>query len=143
MNLSEVYFTLKNKGARLNLVLGDCCNSEVNASPVTANNFLTFQVDNSSDITKLKNLFLNSQGIILSSAAQKGEVSWVTPQGGLYSISFLQALREEISYLSSSTGNWDNILSKTITLARSKSTPTFCSNCTLQNGIKYVSVAGQ
>jgi len=143
MNLSEVYFILKNKGARLNLVLGDCCNSEVNASPVTANNFLTFQVDNNSDITKLKNLFLNSHGIILSSAAQKGEVSWVTPQGGLYSISFLQALREEISYLSSGTGNWDNILSKTITLARSKSTPTFCSNCTLQNGIKYVSVDGQ
>jgi hypothetical protein len=142
MNLSEVYSVLKSKGARLNIILGDCCNSEVNASSVTANNFLTFQVDNNSDINKLKNLFLKSNGIILSSAAQKGEVSWNTAQGGLYSISFLQALREEISYLSNDVCNWDNILTKTITLARSKSTPTFCSNCTLQNGIKNISVAG-
>ena len=143
MNLADVYSVLKSKGARLNIILGDCCNSEVNASSVTANNYLTFQVDNNSDISKLKNLFLKTTGIILSSAAQKGEVSWNTAQGGLYSISFLQALREEISYLSNEACNWDNILTKTITLARSKSTPTFCSNCTLQNGIKYVSVANQ
>ena len=142
MNLSEVYNSLKSKGARLNIILGDCCNSEINASSVTANNYLTFQVDNNSDISKLKNLFLNTKGIILSSAAQKGEVSWNTPQGGLYSISFLQALKEETSYLSSNTCSWDNILTKTITLARNKSTPTFCSNCTLQNGIKYVSLGG-
>ncbi len=143
MNLSEVYSVLKSKGARLNIILGDCCNSEVDVSSVTANNFLTFQVDNNSDITKLRNLFLKSNGIILSSAAQKGEVSWSTAQGGLYSISFLQALREEISYLSNDACNWDNILTKTITLARSKSTPNFCSNCTLQHGIKYISVANQ
>lgn len=140
MNLSEVYSTLKDKGARLNIILGDCCNSEVDVSPVTNTNFLSFQVDNNSDISKLKNLFLKSNGIILSSAAQKGEVSWVTAQGGLYSISFLQALREEVSYLSDDTCNWDNIISKTITLARSKSTPAYCSNCTTQNGIKYVQV---
>jgi len=83
---------------------------------------------------------LGTNGIILSSAAQKGEVSWNTSQGGLYSISFLQSVREHISYLSSETCTWDNILTKTITLARSKSTPTYCSNCTLQNGIKYISV---
>jgi len=140
MNLADVYNTLKNKGARLNIILGDCCNSEINASSVTANNFLTFQVDNNSDISKLKKLFLGTNGTVLSSAAQKGEVSWNTPQGGLYSISFLQAVREQISYLSNEVCNWDNILTKTITLARSKSTPTFCSNCTLQNGIKYISV---
>jgi len=141
MNLVDVYNSLKNKGARLNIILGDCCNSELDVSPVTTTNYLNFQVDNNSDINKLKALFLKSNGIILSSAAQKGEVSWVTAQGGLYSISFLQALREEVSYLSSENCNWDNILSKTITLARSKSTPTFCSNCTTQNGIKYVSVS--
>jgi hypothetical protein len=141
MNLSEVYSILKSKKARLNIILGDCCNSAVNISSVTANNYLTFQVDNNSDITKLKSLFMNSNGIILSAAAQKGEVSWNSPQGGLYSISFLQALREEISYLHNGNPSWDNILSKTITLARTKSTPTYCSNCTLQNGIKYLSLA--
>jgi hypothetical protein len=142
MNLSEVYSTLKTKGARLNIILGDCCNSEVDVSSVTTSNYLTFQVDNNSDISKLKKLFMNTNGIILSSAAQKGEVSWNTPQGGLYSMSFLQALREEISYLSNDPCSWNDIISKTINLARNKSTPTYCSNCTLQDGIKYVSVVG-
>ncbi len=142
MNLAEVYSTLKSKGARLNIILGDCCNSEIDASSVTTSNYLTFQVDNNSDVSKLKKLFMDSNGIILSSAAQKGEVSWNTPQGGLYSMSFLQALRENISYLSNDPCSWDNIISKTINLARNKSTPTYCSNCTLQDGIKYVSVAG-
>ncbi|MBK5269595.1 MAG: caspase family protein [Bacteroidia bacterium] len=140
MNLAEVYSLLKSKGARLNIILGDCCNSEVNAAPVTTSNYLNFQFDNNSDISKLKDLFLKSNGIILSSAAQKGEVSWVTSQGGLYSMSFLQALREDVSYLSTEECKWDNIITKTIKLARSKSTPTFCSNCSTQNGIKYVSV---
>ena len=142
MNLSEVYSLLKNKGARLNLILADCCNSEINMSPVTNSNYLTFQFDNNSDVSKLRKLFMNSNGILLSSAAQKGEVSWTTSQGGLYSMSFLQALREGISYLSNDPCSWNNIISKTITLARSKSTPTFCSNCTLQDGIKYVSITG-
>jgi len=142
MNLSEVYSLLKGKGARLNLILADCCNSEVNMSPVTNSNYLTFQFDNNSDVSKLRKLFMNSNGILLSSAAQKGEVSWTTSQGGLYSMSFLQALSEGISYLSNDPCSWNNIISKTITLARNKSTPTFCSNCTLQDGIKYVSITG-
>lgn len=142
MNLSEVYSALKNKGARLNLILADCCNSEVNASPVTNSNYLTFQFDNNSDVAKLRKLFMNSNGILLSSAAQKGEVSWTTSQGGLYMMSFLQALREGISYLSNDPCSWNNIISNTINLARNKSTPTFCSNCSLQDGIKYVSITG-
>jgi len=142
MNLSEVYSTLKDKGARLNLILADCCNSEINTSPVTNSNYLTFQFDNNSDVSKLRRLFMDSNGILLSSAAQKGEVSWTTSQGGLYCMSFLQALREGISYLSNDPCSWNNIISKTISLARNKSTPTFCSNCTLQDGIKYVSITG-
>ena len=140
MDLSDVYNMINKKGARLNIILGDCCNSEINQSPVTGNNYLTFQVDNNSDISRLRRLFMNSKGTILSAAARKGEVSWASMQGGLYSMSFLQSLREEISYLNNGVSSWDNILTKTISLARIKSTSQFCSNCTLQNGIKYVSV---
>jgi len=142
MNLQDVYAAVKNKGARLSIILADCCNSEVDVSSVTTTNYLTLQLDNNSDVSKLKKLFMSANGTILSSAAQKGEVSWTTPQGGLYCMSFLQALREGISYLSDYPCNWNNIISKTITLARNKSTPAYCPNCTLQDGIKYISVAG-
>ena len=82
MNLSEVYSTLKNKRARLNTYLADCCNSEDQCLTVTNSNYLTFQFDNNSDVSKLRKLFMNSNGILLSSAAQQGEVSWTTSQGG-------------------------------------------------------------
>jgi len=38
---------------------------------------------------------------------------------------FFTALREGISYLSNDPCSWNNIISKTINLARSKSTPPF------------------
>ena len=140
MNLLEVYNILNSKNSRLNIILGDCCNSEIHTAPVTLNNYLAFQVDNNSDKTKLRKLFLNAKGTVLSAAARKGEVSWSSPQGGLYSISFLQSLREEISYLNNAVPSWENIISKTIIQARVKSTGDYCPNCSLQNGIENIRV---
>jgi hypothetical protein len=140
MNLSEVHSILKSKKARLNIVLGDLCNSLVPETPVTLNPYLTFQMDNNSDISRLKRLFLNSSGMILSAAAQKYEFSYCSPSGGVYTISFLQALRDEISYSNKGVSNWDNLLLKTISLSRTKTTPTMCPTCKIQNGIKNVSV---
>jgi len=140
INLSEVNNIIAAKGARLNIVLGDCCNNEINQSPVTGSNYMSFQTDNNSDLSRLRKLFMNSKGTILSASAQKGEFSWNSLQGGLYSISFLQSLREEISYLNIGSASWDNVLTKTINLAYIKSTREYCFNCSLQNGIKYISI---
>jgi hypothetical protein len=140
MNLKEVKDILDRKGARLNVVLGDCCNDEVNTSAVTGNNYWSFQVDNTSDVSKLRNLFVNSRGSIISAAAKPGEVSWASTQGGLYSISFVQAFHQEISYFATGYCNWETILSKTVQYAWNKSLPQNCGNCSPQNGIHEVSV---
>lgn len=141
INLKEIKDILDGKGARLNIVLGDCCNSEISSSAITGNNYWSYQVDNNSDISKLRTLFINTRGSIISAAARPGEVSYASPQGGLYSISFMQALQQEISYFETSPCKWDDILSKTVQLALDKSLPQNCGNCSTQNGINEVSVS--
>jgi hypothetical protein len=136
VSLSEMYNKVIAKGARLNIVLADCCNNDVGMSQVTSNNFLVMQGNNNYDMQKLKDLFMNSKGNLLSCAASPGEFSWVSSvNGGFFTSSFLQALREEISYLKNDTADWTDITTNTINGARAKTKS--CSNCTAQNGKYY------
>jgi hypothetical protein len=140
MSLSYVYNTIKAKGARLNLVLADCCNNKIGISQITGNSFLNLQADNKPDISKLKRLFMNAKGSIISAAAKAGEYSWANPLGGFFTISFIQALKEKIGYMNNGSYSWNDILSYATQLARDKSSPGLCSNCTIQNGISSITV---
>jgi len=140
LSLSEVYNKLKAKGARLNLVLGDCCNNTVGLNQVTATSFLNSQTDNKPDISKLKKLFMNARGNLISAAARAGEYSWANPFGGFYTLSFIQAMKDKISYMNNNAYSWSDVVSYAAKLARDKSSPTLCSNCTIQSGVSYVAV---
>lgn len=141
LGLSEVYNTLKSKGARLSLILADCCNNKVGISQTTTFSFLNSQADNKPDVNKLKKLFMTSRGTLISAAARSGEYSWANPFGGFYTLSFLQAMKEKISYLNNGTYSWNDIITYTTKLAKDKSSPALCSNCTLQTGVSYVNVS--
>ena len=141
IGLQEVKDILDRKKARLNIVLGDCCNNEAGITTVTSNNFWQKQVSDNSDISKLRTLFMDTKGSIISAAAKPGEVSYAAPEGGLYSMSFVQALEQEISYFSKGATKWDNIFSNTIKFALDKSAPRNCGpTCTPQNGINEIRV---
>ncbi len=138
INLEEVYNTVKSKGARLNLFFADCCNSDVGISQVTAASFMNMQSNNNYDTQKLRKLFLLSRGNLISTAASPGEVSWANnANGGFYTVSLLQSLRDEISYLRNDDADWNGLVENTIKGARYKSSKSVCSNCTQQNGIYY------
>jgi hypothetical protein len=141
MSLSYVYNTIKAKGARLNLVLADCCNNKIGISQITGNSFLNLQADNKPDLTKLKRLFVNAKGSLISAAAKAGEYSWANPLGGFFTISFIQALKEKIGFLNNGSYSWNDIITYTTQLARDKSSPGLCSNCTIQNGVYTISVS--
>lgn len=140
LGLSDVYNILKNKSSRLNLILADCCNNNIGLNQMTATSFLNSQADNKPDIAKLKNLFISAKGNVISAAARSGEYSWANPFGGFYTLSFIQALKEKISYLNSNNYSWSDIINYTLKLAKDKSSPNLCSNCTIQTGVYYVSV---
>ena len=140
INLGTIYTSVVGKGARLNIILGDCCNSDVGISKVTANNFLNPQADNKPDVTKLKRLFISAKGNILSAAAKPGEVSWANDFGGFFTVSFLQAMKEQISFLNYSSPDWQQLINYTIQLARDKTSQNQCVECSTQDGILYTSI---
>ncbi len=141
LSLSEVYNTLKSKGARLNIILGDCCNNNIGLNQMTTTSFLNTQSNNKPDITKLKKLFMNARGNLIAAAAKQGEYSWANPFGGFYTLSFIQAMKESISYMNNGTAAWTDVINVATKLAKDKSSPNLCSNCTLQTGVSYVSVS--
>jgi hypothetical protein len=138
INLEEVYNSISAKGARLNLFLADCCNSDVGISQMTPASFMAMQANNNYDLPKLRKLFLESKGNLIATSASPGEVSWANnANGGFFTVSFLQSLRDEISYLRNDDADWEGLIENTIKGARYKSSKTVCSNCTQQNGIYY------
>jgi len=63
--LSNIYEDIVAKGARLNIVLSDCCNSEVTEEqPMIWSNSLFSRANNNFDLEKLKRLFIKLLGIL-------------------------------------------------------------------------------
>ncbi|MBN8641240.1 MAG: caspase family protein [Flavobacteriales bacterium] len=132
--LEEVYDSIVSKGGRLNIVLGDCCNSSIGISQSTADNYLYMQSNASAKYNKLYDLFINRQGSLLVSASDVGEVSWTNSHyGGFFTSSFLQALSEEISYMKETESSWINIINNTKSFALNKASG--CSVCKPQHAI--------
>jgi hypothetical protein len=143
LDLDFVFKTIKGKGGRLNIVLGDCCNSSIDiTSPITGSEFLAMQANNNYNSDKLRDLFMNYKGSLMATSASPGEVSWANnANGGFFTVSFLQSLREEISYMRDDTADWRDLITNTVNGAKRKSSKGVCSNCTTQNGIYHYDVA--
>ena len=139
MTLSEVSDIIASKGARLNISLADCCNSDIGVNSRSAEKFLASRSDPNYDEKKLAKLFLNSRGSIKSCAASPGEVSWCNESdGGFFMFSFYQAFHEEVGYLSDDP-KWEDIIDNTKKYAAYKTT-SGCNGCSVQNAVKNVSV---
>lgn len=138
---SDVYKAISEKGARLNIVLSDCCNNTVNANrPVVNTNSLYSRSNNSFDKNKLRKLFLRSKGDLVATAASPGQFSWCGANGGFFLMSFIESLRDGVSVLSKDQPSWDDIVKDAIANAAKKSSST--AGTAPQNGIKYVQVKG-
>ena len=133
MNLKQVFDAIVKKGARLNLVLGDCCNSDIGFSRSVGSSFMNSRSSVDPDLNKLKQLFLMSEGDIIAAGASKGEYSWCTMNnGGFFTCSFIGALREEISkFKQDDKPDWGDVMSGTVNGTLKKSE--LCSDCNPQN----------
>jgi len=140
INLKQVFDALVKKNARLNIVLGDCCNSDIGFSRSVGSSFMNSRSSVEPDLNKLKELFLATDGDIIAAGASKGEYSWCTMNnGGFFLSSFIGALREEISKLKQDDEpDWGDVLSGTVSGTLKKSQ--LCSSCNPQNVVfdKYL-----
>lgn len=136
LGLYDAYKMITNKGARLNVVIGDLCNTDIGLSYPTNYASNSLQSSFYPDMNKLRKLFLHARGNIISAAAKKNEVSWVNSyDGGLYTSSFFESFHQEVSNTSGS-GDWANLIDATINKALYKSTS--CKSS--QHGIRIINV---
>ncbi|PIY12767.1 MAG: hypothetical protein COZ18_01260 [Flexibacter sp. CG_4_10_14_3_um_filter_32_15] len=140
ISVSSVYNLLDKKGARLNIVITDCCNSDIGINKMTETSFLAGRSYQTPHIEKLQKLFLATKGNIIVTSSQAGQVSWSNSvNGGFFTLSFLQAFHEEISYLKTQEPSWNTILKKSQTNTLNK-TGSGCRNCTTQNPVYYTKI---
>lgn len=141
LSVSSVYNLLDKKGARLNIVITDCCNSDIGINKMTETSFLAGRSYQTPHIEKLQKLFLATKGNLIVTSSSAGQVSWSNSvNGGFFTLSFLQAFHEEISYLKTQEPSWDNILKKSHANTVQK-TGSGCRNCTIQNPVYYTKIS--
>lgn len=135
--LTDVYNEICSKNARLNIVLSDCCNSNLGVRRPLQGNTLFSRGNNNFSRVRLQELFFNAKGSILSTAASPGEYSWCDDAGGMFTLSFIQSLRREISVLNQEPVDWQHVVNNTLRTALQRSS----NSAEAQNGLKYVKVA--
>ncbi len=127
------------KGARLTLLLADCCNSDVGRNQYTSTTFMASRSYQGAEISKLKKLFLEARGKLIMSGSAPGEYAWCNVNGGFFTLSFMQALKEEIGYMRGENPNWYNIVKNTQNNTKYKINS--CATCKPQNPIAEVKIS--
>lgn len=139
LGLMEAFNIIRKKGARLNITLADCCNNDIGINRRTETPINSLATKGLYDAKKLEQLFLKSKGNIISCAASPDQYSWVNSRkGGFYTVSFLEALREETNSKNKLVPNWKNIMNNTIEGANRKTAK--CRECTKQTAKFYSNV---
>jgi len=120
--MADVFDDIQNKGARLNIVMSDCCNTPIGEeAPISTGTTLYSRATSNFSLDRLRDLFLNTRGSILSTASSPGEPSVCDQSGGFYTIGFIRSLRKEISSTSSEPVSWLNVMDNTIEAAKKRS----------------------
>ncbi len=135
--MTDIYKAITDKGARLNIILSDCCNTKVGyEAPAVSINTLFSRASHSLDTDKLRSLFLGHGGNVWATAASPGEASWCSVKGGFFLLSFIESLRYQISTLTQEKPSWESLINLAIDEARKKTNGNGVPQ--EQNGVKQV-----
>ena len=138
---TDIYNAIKNKGARLSVVITDCCNSKYGeCGPRQKENTLFSRSNTRVSKKRMSELFLGTKGMILATAAKPGEYAWsFEGTGSAFTQSFISQLRKEVSATHTESSSWQRLLDNAIESARKKTTS--CENT--QHGMRYMSISQQ
>ncbi len=133
LNMEDIFSTIKGKGARLSLVLSDCCNTLVvgnnpmsDQQPITKKSFgINWSDDN------CRNLFLNiKKTAIFATAAESNQYAIRNKTyGGFFSNFFRNALETHFSYAKNQV-TWKQVFDQTTIQTSYKSDHTYCDKVT-------------
>jgi hypothetical protein len=128
LNMEDIFQSIKKKGARLNLVLSDCCNDDILSTNIIGNKPALMR---SSKIewyeNNVRTLLLNKTPVsILATAAESGQrASGNNNYGGFFSHFFITSLE---NYLSRAKTNvsWEQVLQDAKNETTYKAKRTYC-----------------
>jgi hypothetical protein len=135
---SRLIDVVKGKGARLNILLADCCNSQIGRNQFTNTTFMAGRSFQGAEIEKLRQLFLQTSGSFEMSASSPNEYAWCNINGGFFTLSFMQALKEEIGYMRTGKPNWYTISNNTVKNTQYKINT--CNGCQKQTPFANVNI---
>ncbi len=139
VSTTDIYNAIKAKGARLSVVITDCCNSKFGEyGPRQKENTLYSRTNTRVSKKRMQELFLGTKGVILATAAKPGEYAWsFDGTGSAFTQSFIAQLRKEASATQAEAPNWQRLVDNAIESARRKTTS--CENT--QHGMRYMSIS--
>jgi hypothetical protein len=125
LNIEDIYKRIKAKGARLNLIISDCCNADPSqGSVVSANIASTRSSSIGWNMYNCRTLFMNDKPLsVLMTAASKGELSaGNTNTGGIFTFNFRESLENYMGPF------FHNVTWQTVLQSSQKHTVTKASN---------------
>ena len=132
LSIDSIYSLIRKKGARMNLILGDCCNWNPDVPLPYATKPIpeTRASDVPWDEEKCRQLFLNPVPItIMAAAADKDQLAVSNPTLGSFFLHNLkQMLQTQLSTTNKGYFSWYQILDDTRTNTYKRSRTTYCSD---------------
>ncbi len=129
LGIDSVYRTILAKGARFNLVIGDCCNAAVGATnTVSPPPGVPRGPELQKNMRNIETLFLsNTPTSILATAANVQELASSNNSfGGFFTYFFRAALNAYLSPLQPNTPTWEALLRDAQTETAKKARRTYC-----------------
>jgi len=128
LNASEVLSKIKAKNARLNLVITDCCNSNLGLLKPEGKNFaLTAKSLLSWEKSFCYDLFMKSKGSIIATAAKKGQYAYGnTDVGGYFTSNLITSMEKYLSKFQNSSPTWQQIIAEAQSTTVSLSLSNIC-----------------
>lgn len=128
LNMEDIYKMIRAKGARMNLVLSDCCNSKVGLPNVVAPKpFKKKSIGVELNSKNVRALFLDKKISILATAADTLQrAASNNTFGGFFSYYLKTCMEKRCSKTQTTLPSWNQILKETETLTVDKAKHTYC-----------------
>ncbi len=129
LNLADIYTQVKKKGARLTIVLGDCCNTLVEATNAESPNVIVtpkgFGVRRSLDNCRALFLSPRKMSMLIASADAGQKATSNDDLGSFFSYFFINTLDDAVSIYKKNM-TWEGILSNAQRLTKYRASKTYC-----------------
>ena len=132
LNAADVYNQIKAKNARLNLIITDCCNSNLGLLKPEGKNFAqTAKSLMSWEKSFCYDLFMKSKGSILATAAKKGQYAYGNNDlGGYFTSNIITSMEKYLSKFQNVSPTWQQIIAEAQSATVSLSLSNLCSATT-------------